>query len=95
MALRSLVLPFALLFIFPFQVKAENCTDMAKQLQGLRREYHEYVTHPTLEKGDLTFEGITARLDKIVELKKKMRKASCKKIPPRPKFDSGAKAARP
>lgn len=86
MAPRSVIPLFALLSLLPSQVAAESCADMAKELQKLRREYHEFVTHPTLEKGELTFEAITDRLDKIVALKNKMRKAACKKIPPRPKF---------
>jgi hypothetical protein len=86
MTLRVFILTCALLWTLPLRAEAESCEQMAKELQKVRREYHEFVNHPTLEKGDLTFDEITARLDKIVDLKNKMRKAACKKIPPRPKF---------
>lgn len=83
---RIMVLFLVLSAAFPIRLQAESCTEMAKKLQKLRREYHQYVNHPALDKADLTFEEIAARLDKIVELKNKMRKAACRKIPPRPKF---------
>lgn len=86
MTSRVFILTCAVLWALPLRAEAESCRQMAKELQKLRREYHELVNHPTLEKGDLSFEEITERLDKIVELKNKMRKAACKKIPPRPKF---------
>lgn len=80
-------------------VVARPCWKMTKELSELRLEYHLYATGqeqdigPTQDTRDtqdigqsseVTFDRLTEMLDKIIDLKREMRKAGCK-IRPRKK----------
>lgn len=82
--MRLLALFIPMLMIMPCAAAAKNCGEMTKELRRLRVEYHEFVTGPGAENDNKSFEELTDKLDKIVDLKNEMRKASCE-IPPRPK----------
>jgi hypothetical protein len=90
MAARVLTTMSVLLMLLAQAVYAESCPAMARKLDRLRLEYHEYVSNRPPTAGEPDFDELTEKLDEIVELKNAMRKANCRKIPDRPK-DFGAK----
>jgi len=89
MVTRTLTIIPALMLLLAQGVYAESCPAMARKLDQLRLEYHEYVSNRSTASGEIDFDELTDKLDQIVELKNTMRKANCAKIPARPKnFDA-------
>jgi len=73
-----------LVLTIPWITHAKSCGEMTRELLRLRQEYHQYATGKPPESKEITFDGLTEILDKIVTIKNAMRKADCK-IPPRRK----------
>ncbi|MBI5571706.1 MAG: hypothetical protein HY914_17320 [Desulfomonile tiedjei] len=69
----------------PWITHAKSCGEMTRELVRLRQEYHEYATRKLPESKEITFDGLTEILDKIVSVKNAMRKLDKCKIPPRRK----------
>lgn len=59
---------------------------MKKKLEEMRKDYHSFATGKDPAAGPISFEELSARLDKIVKLKEEMRNAepACA-VPPRSK----------
>ncbi len=85
MGMIRILFVFAVAVILPGIACAKSCGSMTQELSRLRQDYHKYATTPPSDGAAITFDGLTAILDKIVALKHDMRKSNCK-IPPRRKF---------
>ena len=62
---------------------------MARELERLRHDYHQYATSAPADGMPITFDGLVSILDKIIAVKRDMESSSCKKIPPRRKMPEG------
>ena len=73
-----------LCIVFPGWASAQKSFGaMTKELYQLRLEYHQLVNGPDAKSRRITFDELVQVLDKIVDLKNRMRRSNCK-IPPRP-----------
>lgn len=82
-----IVVGIFIVFLSPMLVSAAekaSCPSLTRELNRLRLEYHQDALNRASTEGT-TFETITEKLDKIIEVKDAMQKANCK-IPPRPKY---------
>lgn len=70
--------------LFVSAAEKASCPSLTRELNRLRLEYHQEAINRASTDG-ATFEKITEKLDKIIEVKDAMQKANCK-IPPRPKY---------
>jgi hypothetical protein len=70
--------------VIPGTIQAQTCWEMTRDLAKLRQKYVDYVHWTVDDSETVTFEGLVAILDEIIEMKNKMRAENCK-IPPRKK----------
>lgn len=77
-------LAILLVVVFPARAACESCETMVEQLARLRKAYHSHATGGDAQRKSLTFDELVAKLDEVIELKKKMGDAGCG-VPPRSK----------
>jgi DNA repair ATPase RecN len=79
-ALYRIVLGAALIAALTLQADAARkpCWELKKELTELRVQYHEYATGLSDELEEVTFDRLAEMVDRIVELKRIMRKSNCK-----------------
>jgi hypothetical protein len=75
-----------LAMLLPEIAFAKSCATMTQELTRLRQDYHKYATSPPADGAAITFDELTAILDKIVALKHDIERSPNCKIPPRRKF---------
>jgi hypothetical protein len=61
---------------------------MVDQLARLRKSYHSHATSGDAQTKSLTFDELVAKLDEIIELKKKMGDAGCGVRPRSKRFEA-------
>lgn len=77
-------LAILLVMVFPARAACDSCETMVEQLARHRKAYHSHATGGDAQMKSLTFDDLAAKLDEIIELKKKMGDAGCG-VPPRSK----------
>jgi hypothetical protein len=81
-------LAILLIVALPAPAACDSCETMIKELARLRQAYHTNATGEDAEKKSLTFDGLAAKLDEIIELKKKMGEAGCEVRSKTSKFEA-------
>lgn len=82
MSMRGVMIVAFVLAILPGVTWGKSCSKATRDLERLRQDYHKYATSASAQGMPVTFDGLVAILDKIIDLKREMEKLNCP-VPPR------------